>query len=367
MHPISGSGHLIERLANVAAVESISTEWSGLFSRIPNAHWALDYAMVLGNAAARRQGSDWSIYLARQQGDLVGGLFGYRRTHTFGLFEIPVFRVGTEYVGDFLVADDQSPDALASLLQQLITDCKDVAFLEFGGIRKGPLQQLLAAAARVGLKVSVASDFATYSFDVSKGVDPVLARMGPQYRRKLRRGRKRLEAQHRVELDCVNPSDAVTNSILLEQFIDIERRGWKGRAGSSIGDSPSEREYYETVTSLETARRAMWWFTLRADGQPAAMYMCMKARDCMVAPKTAYDERYAAYSPGNDLLLRVIEWLAEQSGIKTLNTLTGAEWLRHWHPNKEPRFRARIFMPTVSGWFFEQAERLLRGLKQKRP
>jgi hypothetical protein len=356
-----------ERITDLQKIWAVRQDIEGLHSHTPDAHWAVNFPMILGNAAERRSDRDWSLHLARHSGRLVAAMFGYIDTYRRRFLRLPIYRVGTEDTADFLLAPDAPREALYALIGRVLSDSSTCAFVEFGGLRQGPRDQLIAAAIELGLRFSSCPSVPAYVFDVSKPFAELFGQMSARLRRYLRSQRKRLEAQHTVDFVSINSTDAATNEALLRSFVDLESMGWKGRCRGAIGSDPRTLEYYRLVTSIESSRGAMWWFALNVDGLPAAMYMCVRSHDFLWMLKTSFDERYTAYSPGNELLVRMLERVCGDEDVRWLHAVTGPEWLRYWHPEVEDRYVVRIFPSTVLGRFCNVAEGFVRRLKEKRP
>ncbi len=97
-----------------------------------------------------------------------------------------------------------------------------------------------------------------------------------------------------------------------EQFLRLESSGWKGRAQTAIGQLTDQRNFFESMirSAAETGRLEM--LRLKLDDQTIAMKINLPSDDGLFCFKIAYDERYAAYSPGVLLELETIHWFHEQ-------------------------------------------------------
>jgi hypothetical protein len=91
-------------------------------------------------------------------------------------------------------------------------------------------------------------------------------------------------------------------------FLRIEDSGWKGGAGTSINRiAPNFKRYYQGLVELLADQEALHLHFLELDGEPVAGELCYTEGDVFHAFKTGYDERFKECSPGNFLLMHVIE------------------------------------------------------------
>lgn len=130
--------------------------------------------------------------------------------------------------------------------------------------------------------------------------------MSKKSRKDLRRKRRRLEDFGSLEFRALRPGAPPGRWI--EQFLDMERRGWKGRARTALACAEDDRRFFERVARLAHDENRLDMSGLFLDGRPIAMSCKFRARDGVFAFKIAFDERYARYSPG--LLLEML-YIAE--------------------------------------------------------
>jgi len=100
-----------------------------------------------------------------------------------------------------------------------------------------------------------------------------------------------------------------------EEFLALEASGWKGRERSAmIMDRYRAAFAREAITNLAEAD-SVRIHTLDLDGKAiAAMVVFLMAGEAYTW-KTAYDERYAKFSPGKLLLAQLTEWHLDDANI----------------------------------------------------
>ncbi|KRA84674.1 hypothetical protein ASD76_07635 [Altererythrobacter sp. Root672] len=126
-------------------------------------------------------------------------------------------------------------------------------------------------------------------------------------RKELRRQHRRLGEEGDLSSECLRDTAGLDDWI--EAFLQLERAGWKGEAGSALAcDNATEAFFRDTLIGAarhgRLERRA-----LLLDGQPLAMLASFMCPPAAFAFKTAFDERYARFSPGALLQLDNIEVL----------------------------------------------------------
>ena len=154
------------------------------------------------------------------------------------------------------------------------------------------------------------------------------------------------------------------NQGALENFLSLERQGWKGLNKSAVESSEQTLLFYRTIAQEAAHRGYLKIYSLEQNGTPIAMHLGLQMQDCYYAPKVAYDEKLARYSPGQLLVERVIKDLSSQS-VTTYDFLgPSAPWKRIWTLSARPHHNIYIFRPTVTGRFLHAA--IAHGASQMR-
>ncbi|WP_406855137.1 GNAT family N-acetyltransferase [Alsobacter sp. KACC 23698] len=88
-------------------------------------------------------------------------------------------------------------------------------------------------------------------------------------------------------------------------FLAMEAKGWKGRSGTAFAASPRGSEFLRGVTRGLAEQGACRIDVLHAGAAPVAAAILLGGRRRALYWKTAYDESFAAFSPGALLTLDV--------------------------------------------------------------
>lgn len=89
----------------------------------------------------------------------------------------------------------------------------------------------------------------------------------------------------------------------IDEFVALELAGWKGREGTAFGSSPGHRAFFAATVAGAAERDRLLMVALRLDGRALAMQVNLLGAPGAWGFKTAFDEGFAAQSPG--LLLQV--------------------------------------------------------------
>lgn len=131
--------------------------------------------------------------------------------------------------------------------------------------------------------------------------------------------RKELRRQHtrlceRGTLTFERLDDASEIEQWIEAFLELERKGWKGRSASAMADSPETLMLFRQSLGQAARLGKLERLCLRLDDIPIAMLANFLAPPGSFSYKTAFDEAYARYSPGV-LLPRENLAMLERPGI----------------------------------------------------
>jgi len=269
-------------------------------------HW-----MLLPALQAYGAGKDIGVALVLIDSDgnrpgagSLAGLFPLRLIPRFRNLKISALSLWQHphcYLGTPLVRADRAVECVSGLLQWLRRGAS-AKLLELPWIAAdGPFRTLLLERCTdLGL-----TSWTTESFTRGLWRQATDAASGPgaavsgALRRRLRRQEKRLAESGRLEHVAMRPGDDIRRWI--EEFLRVEASGWKGAGGSALACSESGRRYFTQITTAAFRRGRLLMLGLDYDGEPVARRCAFLAGDGSFAFKTAYDERFAHYSPGTIL------------------------------------------------------------------
>ena len=115
-------------------------------------------------------------------------------------------------------------------------------------------------------------------------------------RKELRRQHARLSELGIVEI--TRQCDDAGLARWLEEFLALEHSGWKGTKGSALASHQTTLQLFREALTGAARHGRLERLTLTLDDQPIAMLVNFITAPGAYSYKTAFDERYARYSPG---------------------------------------------------------------------
>ncbi len=182
-------------------------------------------------------------------------------------------------------------------------------------------------------------------------------------RQELNRRLRRLE-----ELGTVEFAKSTTFSLeLTKTFFDLESKGWKGRQGTAVVDDPVVVWLHNNFAQRIAASGSLLIYELKLSGKTIAMNMNIRYGRETIHWKTAYDEEYSRYSPGN-LLFR--EFLKDciESGASEIDFLSPSSPNKlAWATGEREHVAFYIFARSFWGRFLWNWKfRFVLGLRELR-
>jgi hypothetical protein len=133
------------------------------------------------------------------------------------------------------------------------------------------------------------------------------ANMRSKKRKELRRQLNRLAELGAVEFVRGDGSDQLDE--WTDEFLALERRGWKGANGSALDCSDDTRMLFRAALAGAAMAGKLELLALRLDGRAIAMLANFITPPGAFSFKTAFDEDFARYSPGVLLQLENLKML----------------------------------------------------------
>ncbi len=121
------------------------------------------------------------------------------------------------------------------------------------------------------------------------------AHLKSHHLRESNRQRRRLEE---ATGGPVQVSDRAGDETAVEDFLQLEMDSWKGKAGTALGSTPGEAQFFRDVCSALAGDGRLQLLELRSGGSIVAMKCNFLAGDGAFAFKIARAQRFAKFSPG---------------------------------------------------------------------
>jgi len=159
--------------------------------------------------------------------------------------------------------------------------------------------------------------------------------IGAKKRKELRRQRHRLADAGSLTVDTTTGAATIRNA--LRDFLDLEARGWKGRAGTAAAKHDDIRCFIDSAISALAADGQVRIDCLRADDEAIAAAITLRSGGRAWTWKIAYDEAFARFSPGVQLMLKVTEALLADGTVAYVDSCATPD-----HPMIDHLWRERL-------------------------
>ncbi|MEO0880702.1 MAG: GNAT family N-acetyltransferase, partial [Pseudomonadota bacterium] len=146
--------------------------------------------------------------------------------------------------------------------------------------------------------------------------------------KELRRQRRRLQDVAPFRVRSIGGGASADQSPddvarLIAAYARLEARGWKGARGDAVSDPAMGSFFKDAMHAMFAADAAMAVVLERIDQDPPApiaMAIFLRHGSHLSAFKTAYDETYAAYSPGILVLMEATKFIMTLDGVSFLDS-----------------------------------------------
>lgn len=233
-------------------------------------------------------------------------------------------------------------DSLAALMFRRVADwdawdCLELRDVPAGGRAEALHRAAHAAGFRTGRWVSMQSRY----------LDPTSFAPRADLRRELGRTRRRMEEIGPLDFQTfVDPDPA-----RLDEFFQLEVRGWKGRRGGNavLRKGARQVQFFRELAAA-AARQGQWrQHRLLCRGELIAASIGLCDHRGLYALRWCYEERFAKFGPGNLLIEAILDQCRAEK--KTRLDLTGEDYpyKRVWTPLTLEHAILYVFRPSLPG------------------
>jgi CelD/BcsL family acetyltransferase involved in cellulose biosynthesis len=319
--PLAGAAPEAARVTvaqGASEIGALLPEWEVLAKQALEPNPFYEPWMLLPALEALAEGESVSVAAVRVEGRLAG-VFPFQRARRYKGVPAGVLALW-RHRHCMLCVPLVSAEAAAPCMDAFLAwAASEAAILQFEYLPVGGAFHcaLIDAAAR--RQASTVADDAYTRAILRKGPSAeryIESAMSNNTRRKLARKARRLAERGpvaHVRLGADGDADA-----WIARFLALEASGWKGERGSALASREGDRQFATAVLREAFHRGRLLTLGLDLDGIPIARCCSVLAGPGSFAFKTAYDERYADFSPGV---------LAELDRIAAFHALEGIEWM----------------------------------------
>lgn len=316
------------------AIEPLAEAWDELATRVDAVPW-LRPSWVGAWWHAFGQGS-LEVLAVRRGERLTAVLPLVRRGRTFSSptnWHTPEFGL--------LVQDEQAAGEIVRAALALRPHRLDLAFLGVGA------REVEAAASSGGYRLLTRPLMRSPYVDLGGSWAEYTRAHEGKRARELRRLRRSLEAEGRVELEVADGRERL--DVLLEEGFEVEHSGWKLANGTAIVSHPETRRFYSEVARWAAESGWLRLFFLRLDGRPIAFELTLEAEGSLFDLKGGIDPEFRRYSPG----IQIVREMLEYSFARRLRSFeflgTEEPYKLGWSNGVRERILLQAFPPTPAG------------------
>ncbi|MHB8695751.1 MAG: GNAT family N-acetyltransferase [Solirubrobacteraceae bacterium] len=132
--------------------------------------------------------------------------------------------------------------------------------------------------------------------------------------KEMRRMRRRLEEK----VGKLEVRNRAGDSKAVVTFLDLERSGWKGRAGTAMACRADDSRFFAELCQRYSAAQRLQLLALENDGTTVAMKCNLISGEGIFCFKIAFDERLKTFSPGIQL---------EVANVDVFHGSSSAAWM----------------------------------------
>ena len=129
-----------------------------------------------------------------------------------------------------------------------------------------------------------------------------------KFRQNVRRSIRKLDSLGALRFETVTDGRDLKRAV--QDFLLLEKRSWKGRQGTALACDPQDLSFAELALKSGGAPKVAC-DVLSLDGKAIAANVNLITGNCLFGFKSAFDDAYRKYSPGN-----ISHYLAAQAILK---------------------------------------------------
>ena len=128
----------------------------------------------------------------------------------------------------------------------------------------------------------------------------------------------------------------------LDEFMTLEAAGWKGRGGTALISSPESAAFVRAAVADRAASGAARIDWIAVGGRPVAMLVSFMSGATAFTWKVAYDETFARFSPGAQLMLEAAARIFAETAVERIDSCADAN-----HPMIDRLWAGRMTVGTM--------------------
>jgi CelD/BcsL family acetyltransferase involved in cellulose biosynthesis len=172
------------------------------------------------------------------------------------------------------------------------------------------------------------------------GADDPRALLPVRRRKEFARQMRRLAEVGEVTINAAVEPREVRDR--LEAFMLLEAAGWKGKRGSALISTAATRDFARAAVASRADAGAARIDSIDLGGEPIAMVVSFAAGGTAWTWKIAYDETYARFSPGVQLMLETTKAIFSDPTLERIDSCASAN-----HPMVDHLWPGRLAIGSL--------------------
>ncbi|MCB1494670.1 MAG: GNAT family N-acetyltransferase [Bauldia sp.] len=177
---------------------------------------------------------------------------------------------------------------------------------------------LCEAAERAGRPWTIIGEQPRAVLDQTPAGADVRATLPARRRKELARQMRRLAEIGGLTVETALEPDHVRARF--EEFLILEAAGWKGEEGTALAAQAATAAFSREIVFNRSERGTTRIVSIRLGDHPVAIVVCFVAGSTAYAWKTAYDEHFARFSPGVQVMLEAADSLLADPAIARIDS-----------------------------------------------
>jgi CelD/BcsL family acetyltransferase involved in cellulose biosynthesis len=348
---------------SVEDIDQWKTQWLALFKAEANSDLSCSYHWLANDFKYLNKNSTRYCYVAHEGNELLGAMVvELDKIKVARFFSAPTINTGSHFVNDFAFVGDRADEVISAIISAIQKNHKHCVWIQFDRLTKGCFQALSQWSMSCSNNVlSLNSDNAAV-FDVSSGdYEKFIGRLSTKVRKNFSYYERLIEREvGPLSHQIVKPKNLEESAVLFEQFLTIEKTGWKGDKGSAISQVEESKLFHQAMCETATNEQQMVWQVLKAGEQVIAMNMVLRRGAIQWVPKTAFNDSFRRYSPGAMALTALLKVAVEDEELIEVRMITCMEWVKKWKPRIDTYHGVRIFFPSLMSRLFLFITKILK-------
>ena len=333
--------HLAFDVTLVSAIARLLPEWAAIANRAAsdNLFFHPDFALP----AIAHLGRDVAVATISRPDGRLAALAPFTRTRLGRV--APAARLWSHDYGPLgmpLIEEGAIEPVAAALIDGLAPDGSGRSVIVPDLPLEGPVAAaLVSAALRQGRRVDILDRHSRAVLDRPlAGTIDLRAALPPRRRKEYGRQMRRLADLGVVSMETISEADQMATGF--EAFMALEAAGWKGRQGTALLCSEATVAFAREAVANRAAAGGVRIDAITLDGKPIAMLVSFVAGTTAFTWKIAYDEAYARFSPGVQMMLDVPAMLFADPAVMRVDSCAAAD-----HPMIDHLWPGRMTVGTL--------------------